>query len=306
MPGSDISDESGQSNASSYTPVRLRERSDGSIDITEARNAVPDDAPPLFNEARAGVYNERSNTYYAVGEENQVARWDQRVRQWAWENRANVMRAIIDVAPTAIQGTAPFVPEGTARNVVTGIGVASQGLVAVSELYGQYQQHQSGGHVDPVQVTASVGRLLSTGLNTYGAVADQEAPATSMVSGAGTWVSAAATTADVVHHAHTDAQRRQDPGREMYGMYPPPAVGTDVGQYPPGNAPAPSSASASGVSSQQQSLTNRSAASFAPPVEPRSRDTASSSSREHGSTSRHSHGGESSRSKGKGKEKRRK
>ncbi|CAL9614613.1 hypothetical protein SUDANB108_05730 [Streptomyces sp. enrichment culture] len=265
MAGSEYSDDSANSNASSYSSVRISD--DGRRARARVSSAaVPDDAPPLFANAGTGVYDQTARQFYAVNtaqpQGQQVARWSKSAAAWVAENKSRIVKALVDVAPTVIQGAAAFT-SGRAATIVNGIGIAAQAGVAGKELYGQVQQARAGGHVDPVQVSASLGRLASTALNTYAAVGDQESATTKMVGGAGSWVAGAATMTDVMHHAQTDPGRvADDPGYEMYGMHRNPMLGNQPGQYPPGFTPA--SAAPSSTSSLQAPSNNTPAGAFSP------------------------------------------
>ncbi|MCX2922436.1 hypothetical protein [Streptomyces sp. NEAU-W12] len=242
MAGSDYSDDSTGSHAGSYASVTISD--DGRRAQAQVSGAsVPDDAPPLFDGAGTGVYDQGAQQFYTVAPDNErdspVVRWSRSTAQWVSEHRSRIVKALIDISPVLIQGASSFVP-GRAGTVLKGIGIAAQSAVAGRGLVGQYQQHRSGGHVDPVQVGASLTRLTSTVLNTYAAVGDKDSAVTGMVGGAGSWVAGAATAADVMHHAHTDPGRvADDPGYEMYGMHRNPALGNQPGQYPPGFDPTP-------------------------------------------------------------------
>ncbi|MER6969258.1 hypothetical protein ABT408_37500, partial [Streptomyces halstedii] len=233
MPDSTHSSDSEHSNASSYHSVRVR--SSGAVE--PSRSAVPDNAPELFAGA-TGMYDQGARTFYAVDTQQQAAaRWSSSNKAWEWmkSNKAKLAKALVDVAPTLIQGTSTFIP-GRAGTIVNGVGIAAQGAVAGQELYGQFQQYRAGGVVDGVQVGASIGRLVSTGLNTYGAVGDQESSTTKMIGGAGSWVAGAATATDLTHHAHTN-QGDLKPGdaeNQMYGLHNNPQLGSQPGQFPPG------------------------------------------------------------------------
>ncbi|KJK38614.1 hypothetical protein UK15_16185 [Streptomyces variegatus] len=265
MAGSQHSDDSANSNASSYSSVRVSD--DGRRAQARASSApVPDDAPPLFANAGTGVYDQTARQFYAVNtaqpKGQQVARWSKSAAAWVSENKSRIVKALVDVTPTIIQGAAGFTT-GRAKTIVSGVGIAAQAGVAGYELYDQAKQSLAGGHVDPVQVSASLGRLASTALNTYAAVADQEAAATARVGGAGSWVAGAATMTDVVHHAHTDPGRvAADPGYEMYGMHRNPTLGNQPGQYPPGFTPAPAPPSSN--SSLSAPANNTPAGNFSP------------------------------------------
>ncbi|MGA5203720.1 hypothetical protein [Streptomyces variegatus] len=265
MAGSQHSDDSANSNASSYSSVRVSD--DGRRAQARASSApVPDDAPALFANAGTGVYDQNARQFYAVNtaqpKGQQVARWSKSAAAWVSENKSRIVKALVDVTPTIIQGAAGFT-SGRAQTIVSGVGIAAQAGVAGYELYDQAKQSRAGGHVDPVQVSASLGRLASTALNTYAAVADQESPSTKMVGGAGSWVAGAATMADVVHHAHTDPGRvADDPGYEMYGMHRNPTLGNQPGQYPPGFTPAPAPPSSN--SSLSAPANNTPAGNFSP------------------------------------------
>lgn len=245
MPGSQGSQDSGNSNASSFHSVRLSDNG-RAASVASSSSPVPEDAPQLFANAGTGVYDANANEFYAVNG-NAVARWDQRAVQWVSENRGRIARALADAAPSLIQGVSGFM-DGRAATITKGVGIAAQGGVALQEYYQQFQQYQAGGHFDGTQFATSTGRLASAALNTYGAVANQDAPSTAMVDGAGTWVAGAATAADAIHHAHTDQRRQtQDPGYEMYGMHNNPPLGNTPGAYPPGY-PAPSQSSTTSLS----------------------------------------------------------
>ncbi|MFE0964165.1 hypothetical protein [Streptomyces fungicidicus] len=265
MAGSEYSDDSANSNASSYSSVRISD--DGRRARARVSSAaVPDDAPPLFDNAGAGVYDQNARQFYAVNTDQprgqQVARWSKSAAAWVAENKSRIVKALVDVTPTIVQGASTFA-SGRAATIVNGVGIAAQAGVAGLELYGQVQQHRAGGHVDPVQVGASLGRLASTALNTYAAVGDQESSTTKMVGGAGSWVAGAATMTDVVHHAHTNPARvADDPGYEMYGMHRNPVLGNQPGQYPPGFTPAP--APQSSASSLSAPANNTPAGDFSP------------------------------------------
>ncbi|MGI5366464.1 hypothetical protein [Streptomyces iakyrus] len=270
MAGSEHSDDSANSNASSYSSVRISD--DGSRARARVSSAaVPDDAPPLFANAGTGVYDQSARQFYAVNtaqpKGQQVARWSKSTAAWVAENKSRIVKALVDVAPTIIQGASAFT-SGRAATIVNGVGIAAQAGVAGYELYGQHQQSRAGGHVDPVQVSASVGRLVSTALNTYAAVADQESSTTKMVGGAGSWVAGGATMTDVMHHAHTDPGRAaEDPGYEMYGMHRNPVLGNQPGQYPPGFTPAqapPSSTSSLSAPAGNTPANNTPAGNFSP------------------------------------------
>ncbi|MGW4199142.1 hypothetical protein [Streptomyces sp. NPDC005004] len=262
MPGSDISDGSGHSNASSYTSIRV---SDGGRQVEDGRSAVPDDAPALFQGAEHGVYDERHRTYYAVDPDRRaVARWNAPQNRWdmetarrlvgglvSWvaEHRGRIGQAVRDVAPTALQGASAFAP-GTAGTALNVAGMAAQGATALNEFRTQYNQYRAGGHVDPVDVIASTGRLLSAGANAAGAGLGAESTLGTRLTGAGTYLAAAATATDIVHHAHTDdPRRRQDPANEMYGLHQNPRLGGGVGEVPPGWQPTPSVPSSSSAAS---------------------------------------------------------
>ncbi|MFI8305311.1 hypothetical protein ACIF80_18060 [Streptomyces sp. NPDC085927] len=267
MAGSDYSDDSTGSHASSYSSVTISD--DGRrAQAQVSRASVPDDAPPLLNDAGTGVYDQNARQFYTVTPDNergsQVARWSRNTAQWVSEHQSRIVKALIDISPTLIQGASSFVP-GRAGTILKGIGIAAQGAVAGRGLVGQYQQHRSGGHVDPVQVGASLTRLTSTVLNTYSAVGDKDSAVTRMVGGAGSWVAGAATAADAVHHAHTDPGRvADDPGYEMYGMHRNPTLGNQPGQYPPGFDPAP--APPSSTSSLPMPANNAPAGNFNLPI----------------------------------------
>ncbi|MFJ4922377.1 hypothetical protein [Streptomyces sp. NPDC088725] len=263
MPGSQGSHDSGDSNASSFHSVRI---DDGrrSTSVRSSSSPVPDSAPQLFEGAGTGVYDANAREFYAVNG-NAVARWDQRAVQWVSENRTRIARALVDATPSLIQGASNFMT-GRAATITRSVGIAAQGIVGGQELYDQYQQYQAGGHVDPYQVATSAARLASAGMNTYGAAANQSAPGTTMVDGAGTWVAGGATAADAVHHAHTDPGRAaEDPGYEMYGMHNNPQLGYQPGQYPPGYEPA-SEPQSSTSSLQPQSPLGTPAGAYSPPA----------------------------------------
>ncbi|MER7977244.1 hypothetical protein [Streptomyces sp. NPDC095817] len=267
MPGSGNSSDSDHSNASSYHSIRVR--SSGTVE--RSRSAVPESAPELFAGA-TGMYDQSARQFYAVDTQQQVAaRWSSSNKAWEWmkSNKAKLAKALVDVAPTLIQGASTFIP-GRAGTIVNGVGIAAQGAVAGQELYGQFQQHRAGGVVDGVQVGASIGRLVSTGLNTYGAVGDQESSTTKMIGGAGSWVAGAATATDLTHHAHTN-QGDLAPGdaeNQMYGLHNNPQLGNQPGQFPPGYNP-PTQPPSSTSSFQTQNPTNASAGTFNPPANAR-------------------------------------
>ncbi|MFG2438648.1 hypothetical protein [Streptomyces sp. NPDC048508] len=245
------SSDSEHSNASSYHSVRVR--SSGNVDSSS--RPVPDTAPDLPARATTGMYDQGANTFYAVDvERGRAARWNDKAKSWGeWlkSNKSKAIKAVIDVAPTLIQGASKFVPEGRAATAVNAAGVAAQGLVAGYEMYGQGRQYFAGGHVDGTQIAASTARLVSAGLNAYGAAAaDQDAPLTRSIDGAGTWVAAAATTADLMHHAEA---RPTDlaPGEaqvQMYGLHNNPNLGNQPGQVPAGWNPSPPASSVSSFS----------------------------------------------------------
>ncbi|MET9128722.1 hypothetical protein [Streptomyces antibioticus] len=191
--------------------------------------------------------NGSRGAFYALSPSGDVARWSSSATRWVSDNRGRIGQALLDASPSLIQGASSFM-SGQAATITKGVGIAAQAGVAAKEYYDQYQQYRSGGHIDPMQIATSTGRMVSAAMNTYGAVGDQDAAATQMIDGGGTWVAGAATAADAVHHAHTDPGRTaQDPGYEMYGMHRNPMLGDQPGQYPPGYdpraAPAPSSRS---------------------------------------------------------------
>ncbi|MFJ6541052.1 hypothetical protein ACWDO7_03940 [Streptomyces sp. NPDC003656] len=323
MPGSDISDGSGHSNASSYTSVRL---SDGGRQIEDGRRAVPEDAPALFPDAGHGVYDERHNTFYAVDPERQaVAQYDANQGTWTWanarqaansliqwvsQNRGRLMQAGRDIAPSALQGVSAFVP-GTAGTALNVGGMVGQGLVAANEYRNQYNQYRAGGHVDPVDVAASTGRVLSAAANAAGAALGSDSTVGTRLTGVGTALSTAATTADFVHHAHVEAAQRQaDPANQMYALHQNPQLGTGVGQVPPGwNPPSSAPSSASTTSVTPQPPVTAPAGSHLPSGGESSRRAATSgegSSRHSTHHERHRRSTQESKNKTKGKEVRRK
>ncbi len=261
MPGSEHSDESGRSSGSYYSAVEAQEVNTGTrrhprteTRITPSNQAVPPTAPQL-PEGGTGVYvaptNGNRGAFYALSPGGDVARWSSSATRWVSDNRGRIGQALLDASPSLIQGASSFM-SGQAATITKGVGIAAQAGVAAKEYYDQYQQYRSGGHIDPMQIATSTGRMVSAAMNTYGAVGDQDAAATQMIDGGGTWVAGAATAADAVHHAHTDPGRTaQDPGYEMYGMHRNPMLGDQPGQYPPGYDPraalAPSSRSSSSL-----------------------------------------------------------
>ncbi|MEV7345472.1 hypothetical protein [Streptomyces sp. NPDC093544] len=257
MPGSEHSDDSNVSNASSYRSVDITEmplsESQGSqtqepdeIRSVESDQPVPDDAPPL-PPGGLGVYRQNTGEFFAVHPEGYVARWNAG-KEWIWENRQKLARAVLDVSPSFIQGASAFVPEGTAHTVVKGAGILAQAGVGIYDLVGQAKQHRAGGQVDWPQITTSMVRILSAGANTFGEVGNKTKPITGVIDGLGNWGAGAATGVDGMRHsAQPGPQRLGDVENQLYaGMHQHTQVGTEPGQYPPGvNPPTQPSSSTS-------------------------------------------------------------
>ncbi|MGW3661734.1 hypothetical protein [Streptomyces sp. NPDC005141] len=269
MPKSTHSDDSGNSNSSSYSAVRVNDDGNGGLSVRGSSQPVPDDAPQLLEGAGAGVYDQNSGDFYAVNSDNsRVAHWDKAKQTWAWlsENRGRIGKALLDVAPTLIQGASAFVP-GKAGTIVNATGVAAQAGVGLNELRGQFNQWREGGRLDGVQLATSAARIGSAAMNTYAAASDPEATSTKMVGGAGNWVAGGATMTDVVHHAHTDPGRQphQDAENQMYALHTNPQLGMQPGQYPPGFVPPTQPESSNSSSYSARSPVIVPAGSFNPP-----------------------------------------
>ncbi|RMB84612.1 hypothetical protein [Streptomyces shenzhenensis] len=227
MAGSDSGASSTASHAGSYRSVRVRR----SGEVEDSGRTVPDDAPTPLREALVSVYNQGTDEYYAItlsssGSAYRAQRWDQRAAKWARDNKGTVARALLDVAPSLIQGAANFVPEGLARTAVKAVGISAQAALAGYDAYQLYQQDQA----DPLRVAAVAGRAVSTGLNMYSATGEQ-GMSTAMAGGAANWAAGAATVTKAVADAMDPAlpmyrQRANLPLQDLPSRFQPPPAGT--------------------------------------------------------------------------------
>lgn len=215
MPGPVSTHSSGSEHSDeTYHSVGL----DGSetIDITHAHVQGPE----LFSSA-VGVYDQTGRQFYAVDITNhQVAHWHGKQGwQWLSENKGRLATALLDLAPTLVQGGAAFAT-GRVNQWMSFAGVVTQAGVGINELRQQIQKYREGASLDPVQLCTSAARIAAAAMNGYAAGTDQEVRSTRMVGGAANWLAGGATLTDVVHHAHTDPVRQpDDPGHELQ-MYP--------------------------------------------------------------------------------------
>ncbi|MFJ3891556.1 hypothetical protein [Streptomyces rubrogriseus] len=243
MPDSDsdrLSQRSSSSNASYYSAGHILRNSDGSMtwgyqpDIRVPEYAPEPSSSPNVTPMYVANPGAETGAFYQVNAaKGKVWRWAEDSAKWVSEHRKRIATALIDSAPTLVQGASSFLPDSVSGKV-NAAGIGLQGLVGAKELYDQYTESRAGAHVDPWQATTAATRLASSGLNAASAALGDNHVGTRL-GGVGTWTAAAATVADLVHHAHVDPQRQpQDADVEMYGLYRNPQLGNGPGQYPPG------------------------------------------------------------------------
>ncbi|MFJ6895159.1 hypothetical protein [Streptomyces hokutonensis] len=152
-------------------------------------------------DATFGVYNQRRQTFYAVAVDNpsnptavQAARWDQKAAAWTWENQKKILNALIEIAPTVIQGVATLLPDGKGKTIVNAVGVAAQSGTLAHETVNAVKNQWEGGAAHPVGASAMVARGAALGFNITAAVL-REGRAFEITNKIGTVLSTVAATA---------------------------------------------------------------------------------------------------------------
>ncbi|MFH8471000.1 hypothetical protein [Streptomyces sp. NPDC017991] len=213
---SDQSWHSAQSTASSYAAVRIssdgRRNSENSR-IASSNQPIPQSAPPLPQNATVGVYDANSREFYSHTN-NDIARWSSRRAAWVVEHKDLVLQAISDIAPSAIQGIAPFMPV-PADKWLNVAGISLQGTKAAVEIGEQIKRRLGGENIDGVKLFAGLGRLASVATNAAAASLDSESQIAKTLGGVGTGTAMAATGADLVHDMHTKPARQQQGDPEL-------------------------------------------------------------------------------------------
>ncbi len=262
MAGSDISDGSAQSNASSYHSVVITEEG-----LQQSDLPVPENAPELIDGAE-GFYDQQSDRYFADTHRG-VAQWSQSRSKWTLEgldraaqaaagwiaaNRHRLAQFARDTLPTLAMGTAPLV-DGRAGQVLTYGGNLGQVATVAKEVWDEYREHRAGAQSDPWQRAAIGFRTVSVVANTTSNFGNFSNPSvTNAFNGVGTYAGALGTGIDIIHHGAHHQREQQDPGAEMYGWHHNPVLGTDWGQIPPWHGPSvPDSASPASRSAQGSS-----------------------------------------------------
>lgn len=266
MAGSDSGASSTASNAGSYRSVRVHRNGD----VTDSSSAVPDDAPEPHRDSLAGVYDQAHDRFYSItvsssGSEYQARRWDQRAAKWIKDHKDGVGRALVDVAPSLIQGAANFAPAGLARTAVKTVGLGSQVALTAYDAYQLYQQDRA----DPMRVTSLGGRAVSTGLNLYNALGPQ-GTATAVAGGAANWAAGAATVTKAVADAQTPTlplyqQRANIPLQDLPARLQPPPPGTPTTVSSIDSFRTAPSAPGDGPAVPLPRLTSRPVGEFGPP-----------------------------------------
>ncbi|MFE5141203.1 hypothetical protein ACFRDV_26615 [Streptomyces fagopyri] len=231
MPRSQGSDDSRDSNASSFHSVEVTDKGKGKAIAKESRKEVPEDsAPTLFKGAEVGMYDQASKSFYAVTTNNpripKVSRWDEQATKWVAENSKKIVKALVEIVPTLIQGAANLVPEGKAKMITNAIGVGAQGVAVGTELYHAYKAHGAGEATDAWTTTATAARFGALGANLTAALVPTGSVAATISSGLGTYGTALSTG---INLAHTPQGR----GGPMY-QHPRTNIGYEMGDVEPG------------------------------------------------------------------------
>ncbi|MFD3732556.1 hypothetical protein [Streptomyces sp. NPDC058632] len=295
MAGSDSGASSTASNAGHYQSVRVH-RNGG---VTDSRSAVPDDAPEPHRDSVANVYNQGNDRFYSItpsssGSEYRALRWDQRAAEWIKDHKDTVGRALVDVAPSLIQGAANFAPEGLARTAVKTVGLGAQVALTAYDAFQLYQQDQA----DPMRVVSLGGRAVSTGLNLYNTLGPQ-GTATAVAGGAANWAAGTATVTKAVADASTPTlpmyqQRDNIPLQDLPARMQPPPAGTPASYASTESFHTARSTPGNGPAVPVPPLTSRPVRDFSPPSSRDSQESGRASVRDtartHGATRPHGPG----------------
>ncbi|MFJ9538286.1 hypothetical protein ACIRPX_13590 [Streptomyces sp. NPDC101225] len=246
MPRSRSQDSGGsaESNASSFHSVRITDKGKGKAPaIASSSKSVPEETAPQIFQGAVGVYDQNSKRFFAVTPENssneQVARWDQKARKWAWENKSKLTKALVEMVPTLIQGAANLMPDGRAKTIVNAVGVGSQGMAVAHETYEAVKASRAGEPMDPWSTVATGARVAALGNNLASSVLPSGGIPATVTSNVGTYANAFATGVNLVHDPHAGR------GGPMY-MHPGTNIGYELGDIPPGyQAPATDSSNSS-------------------------------------------------------------
>ncbi|MFE9601392.1 hypothetical protein [Streptomyces hokutonensis] len=138
----------------------------------------------------------------------QAARWDQQAATWAWENKKKILNALIEIAPTVIQGVATLMPDGKGKTIVNAVGVAAQSGTLAHETVHAVKNQWEGGAAHPVGAAAMTARGLALGFNVAAAVL-QEGRAFELTNKAGTVLSTVAATAMLAKQQQEDLESGQ-------------------------------------------------------------------------------------------------
>ncbi|MER5339355.1 hypothetical protein ABT030_03235 [Streptomyces mirabilis] len=151
-------------------------------------------------DATVGIFDQRTRTFYAVAVDNplnptavQAARWDQKAATWAWENKKKVLNALIEIAPTVIQGIANLMPDGKGKTIVNAVGVAAQAGTLGHETVYAVKNQLAGGAAHPLGAAAMTARGVALGFNIAAAVTKGKAH--DLTNSLGTALSMTAATA---------------------------------------------------------------------------------------------------------------
>ncbi|MET7681093.1 hypothetical protein [Streptomyces sp. NPDC005423] len=178
------------------------------------------------------MYDQTSKSYYAVTPDNpsatQVARWDG-VKDWVYQNRSKLTKALVEMVPTLVQGAAGLMSEGKAKTITTAVGVGTQGIAVGHEVYHAYKNNRAGEPVDGYAATATASRVAAFGNNLASALLPTGSVSATVTNNVGTYSNALATGINLVHdpqagrggpmYMHTDATLGYEMGNIRPGYY---------------------------------------------------------------------------------------
>ncbi|MFJ2888916.1 hypothetical protein ACIO53_23010 [Streptomyces sp. NPDC087305] len=176
------------------------------------------------------MYDQTTKRFYAVTRNNPavapVSRWDKAAKTWVAENGKKIGKALIDLAPTLIQGASTFM-DGRAKTITNAVGVGAQGIAVVKEGYHAVQGYRAGEYMDPIAMSAMASRAVAAGSNLASTIVGEGTAGTAL-SGVGTYSAGVGTTIDLMHDPHANR------GLPMYGVGNNPQLGYGMGEVAPG------------------------------------------------------------------------
>ncbi|MFI6694772.1 hypothetical protein ACIBLA_24010 [Streptomyces sp. NPDC050433] len=214
------SKDSWHSAAESFTAVRLHRNNT----FTLSSDEVPQTAPQVHEGAVAAVYVVNSNKdnkknpgeFFTIDESSQIARWSESAGKWVSQqvkkNGRRVIRALIDAAPSLIQGSQVMTSNETAKLGLKATGTLAGAILGAQGLVTELDNHRKGKPVDWVNVGSDVVRLGAGAAGGYGVLGPQDSEVTSTVDGAGVFAAGLATGVSTMHHQeeHKDPAKLKD------------------------------------------------------------------------------------------------